>query len=200
MFGLGWAEMMVVAVVALIVIGPKELPVVFRKLGQFVGKAKAMAREFTRAMNQAADDSGMTEAVDTMNSITDGVSKVNKPLSTNWTDYIPGSETEKLAKKRAAKSKKINDGLSAKSKKEKDVSKLSTDNKKNDVEIKNSTKKIKSKSGSKKNNPTLGKVKKQTKEKSSIKIKSDITNKVVDKKTPDKVKVKNTNLKSGKAS
>ena len=200
MFGLGWAEMMVVAVVALIVIGPKELPVVFRKLGQFVGKAKAMAREFTRAMNQAADDSGMTEAVDTMNSITDGVSKVNKPLSTNWTDYIPGSETEKLAKKRAAKSKKINDGLSAKSKKEKDVSKLSTDNKKNDVEINNSTKKIKSKSGSKKNNPTLGKVKKQTKEKSSLKIKSDTTNKVIDKKTPDKVKVKNTNLKSGKAS
>lgn len=200
MFGLGWAEMMVVAVVALIVIGPKELPVVFRKLGQFVGKAKAMAREFTRAMNQAADDSGMTEAVDTMNSITDGVSKVNKPLSTNWTDYISGSETEKLAKKRAAKSKKINDGLTVKSKKEKDVSKLSTDNKKNDVEINNSTKKIKSKSGSKKNNPTLGKVKKQTKEKSSIKIKSDTTNKVVDKKTPDKVKVKNTNLKSGKAS
>ena len=200
MFGLGWAEMMVVAVVALIVIGPKELPVVFRKLGQFVGKAKAMAREFTRAMNQAADDSGMTEAVDTMNSITDGVSTVNKPLSTNWTDYIPGSETEKLAKKRAAKSKKINDGLSAKSKKEKDVSKLSTDNKKTDVEINNSTKKIKSKSGSKKNNPTLGKVKKQTKEKSSIKIKSGTTNKVVDKKTPDKVKVKNTNLKSGKAS
>ena len=200
MFGLGWAEMMVVAVVALIVIGPKELPVVFRKLGQFVGKAKAMAREFTRAMNQAADDSGMTEAVDTMNSITDGVSKVNKPLSTNWTDYISGSETEKLAKKRAAKSKKINDGLSDKSKKEKDVSKLSTDNKKNDVEINNSTKKIKSKSGSKKNNPTLGKVKKQTKEKSTIKIKSGTTNKVVDKKTPDKVKVKNTNLKSGKAS
>ena len=90
--------------------------------------------------------------------------------------------------------------MSAKSKKEKDVSKLSTDNKKNDVEINNSTKKIKSKSGSKKNNPTLGKVKKQTKEKSSIKIKSDTTNKVVDKKTPDKVKVKNTNLKSGKAS
>ena len=147
--------MMVVAVVALIVIGPKELPVVFRKLGQFVGKAKAMAREFTRAMNEAADESGMTEAVDTMNSITDGVSKVNKPLSANWTDYISGSETEKLAKKRAAKSKKINDGLSAKSKKEKDVSKLSTDNKKNDLEVNNSNKKIKSKSGSKKNNPTL---------------------------------------------
>ena len=66
--------------------------------------------------------------------------------------------------------------------------------------IDTSTKKVKSKSGSKKNNPTLDKVKKQTKEKSPIKIQSDTTNKVVDKKTPDKVKVKNTNLKSGKAS
>lgn len=200
MFGLGWAEMMVVAVVALIVIGPKELPVVFRKLGQFVGKAKAMAREFTSAMNQAADDSGMTEAVDTMNSITDGVAKVNKPLSTNWTDYIPGSETEKLAKKRAAKSKRIDKGLSAKAKKEEDDSKLSIDNKKTDVKLDKSTKKIKSKNGSKKNNPTLAKVKKQTKEKSPIKIKSDTTNKVVDEKTPDKVKVKKAILKSGKTS
>ena len=200
MFGLGWAEMMVVAVVALIVIGPKELPVVFRKLGQFVGKAKAMAREFTSAMNQAADDSGMKEAVDTMNSITDDVARVNKPLGTNWTDYIPGSETEKLAKKRAAKSKKINEGLSAKAKREKDDSKLSTDNKKKDVEIDKSTKKIKGKNGSKKNNPTLGKVKIQTKEKSPIKVKSNTTNKVVDEKTPDKVKVKKAILKSGKAS
>ena len=200
MFGLGWAEMMVVAVVALIVIGPKELPVVFRKLGQFVGKAKAMAREFTSAMNQAADDSGMTEAVDTVNSITDGVAKVNNPLSTNWTNYIPGSETEKLAKKRAAKSKKINEGLSVKVKKEKDDITLSADNKKDEVEIDKSTKKIKGKNGSKKNNPTLGKVKKQTKAKSPNKIKSDTTNKVVDEKTPDKVKVKKAILKSGKAS
>ena len=43
MFGLGWAEILVAAVVGLIVIGPKELPGVFRKIGQFVGKAKAMA-------------------------------------------------------------------------------------------------------------------------------------------------------------
>ena len=58
MFGLGWAEILVAAVVGLIVIGPKELPVVFRKIGQLVGKAKAMARDFSRAMNDAADDAG----------------------------------------------------------------------------------------------------------------------------------------------
>lgn len=104
MFGLGWAEIMVVGVVALIVIGPKELPVVFRKVGQFIGKAKAMAREFTTAMNEAADESGLKEAVDTVN---DGVSEINEVSQKNWTDFIPGSETEKLAKKRVAKSKKL---------------------------------------------------------------------------------------------
>jgi len=104
MFGLGWAEIMVVGVVALIVIGPKELPVVFRKVGQFIGKAKAMAREFTTAMNEAADESGLKEAVDTVN---DGVLEINEVSQKNWTDFIPGSETENLAKKRVAKSKKL---------------------------------------------------------------------------------------------
>ena len=107
MFGLGWAEIMVVGVVALIVIGPKELPVVFRKVGQFIGKAKAMAREFTTAMNDAADESGLKEAVDTVNSINDGVSGISGVSQKNWTDFIPGSETEKLAKKRVVKSKKM---------------------------------------------------------------------------------------------
>ena len=107
MFGLGWAEIMVVGVVALIVIGPKELPVVFRKVGQFIGKAKAMAREFTTAMNDAADESGLKEAVDTVNSISDGVSGISGVSQKNWTDFIPGSETEKLAKKRVVKSKNM---------------------------------------------------------------------------------------------
>ena len=71
MFGLGWAEIMVVGIVALIVIGPKELPIVFRKVGQFVGKAKGMARDFSSAMHDAAEESGMEDAMESMNSITD---------------------------------------------------------------------------------------------------------------------------------
>lgn len=114
MFGLGWAEIMLVAIVALIVIGPKELPVVFRKVGQFVGKAKAMAREFTSAMNDAADDSGLKEAADTLNSIKEGVSDISKPSKKNWDDFVAGSETEKLAKKRTVKSKKLHDNMSKK--------------------------------------------------------------------------------------
>jgi sec-independent protein translocase protein TatB len=54
-------EMLVVGIVALIVIGPKDLPGLFRQVGQFVGKAKGMAREFSSAMNAAADESGINE-------------------------------------------------------------------------------------------------------------------------------------------
>ena len=102
MFGLGWAEIMVAAIVGLIVIGPKELPVVFRKIGQFVGKAKGMARDFSRAMNDAADDSGLKDSMDTMNSMQEGIRNVKDP-TTKWKDFAPGSETAK----RTEKSKKM---------------------------------------------------------------------------------------------
>ena len=64
MFDLGWTELLLIGIVALIVVGPKDLPGLFRSVGRFVGKAKGMAREFSRAMEDAADESGMRE-VDT---------------------------------------------------------------------------------------------------------------------------------------
>ena len=42
MFGMGWTELLLVGIVALIVVGPKDLPVLFRNIGKFAGKAKAM--------------------------------------------------------------------------------------------------------------------------------------------------------------
>jgi sec-independent protein translocase protein TatB len=99
MFDMGWSELLVVGVVALIVVGPKDLPVLFRKVGQFVGKAKGMAREFSTAMNDAADDTGMRE-------ISSGLNKSLK-AATNLTDINPDSETGKLAAKRAEDSKKV---------------------------------------------------------------------------------------------
>ncbi len=58
MLDLGWTELLVIGIVALIVVGPKDLPVMFRTLGRFTGKMRAMARDFTRAMDEAADQSG----------------------------------------------------------------------------------------------------------------------------------------------
>ena len=53
MFDIGWSEMLVVGVVALIVVGPKDLPKMFHTLGEMTGKARGMAREFQRAMDAA---------------------------------------------------------------------------------------------------------------------------------------------------
>ena len=61
MFDLGWTELLIIGVVALIVVGPKDLPKMFRTLGQFTAKARNMAREFQRAMDSAADESGVRD-------------------------------------------------------------------------------------------------------------------------------------------
>ena len=114
MFGLGWAEIMVVGIVALIVIGPKELPIVFRKVGQFVGKAKGMARDFSSAMHDAAEESGMKDAMESVNSITDTVQMVSDPTP-KWKDFVPGPETTKLVKKRANQKKKMHEAAVKKS-------------------------------------------------------------------------------------
>ncbi|MDG4649296.1 Sec-independent protein translocase protein TatB [Roseibacterium sp. SDUM158017] len=58
---IGWMELLVIGIVALIVVGPKDLPIMFRRAGQFTGRIRAMARDFQRAMDEAADESGMTE-------------------------------------------------------------------------------------------------------------------------------------------
>jgi len=46
MFDIGWSELLVIAIVALVVIGPKDLPQAFRTMGQWASKARALAREF----------------------------------------------------------------------------------------------------------------------------------------------------------
>ena len=66
MFDIGWSELMIIGVVALIVVGPKDLPMMFRKVGNFVGKARGMARDFQSAMNHAADESGVKDIADSV--------------------------------------------------------------------------------------------------------------------------------------
>ncbi len=70
MFDIGWSELLVIGVVALIIVGPKELPKLFRTVGQFVGKARGMAREFQRAMDRAADEAGVKDVKETFQEAT----------------------------------------------------------------------------------------------------------------------------------
>ena len=61
MLDIGWTELLIIGVVALVVVGPKDLPKMFRTLGQVTGKARAMAREFQSAMDAAADETGVKD-------------------------------------------------------------------------------------------------------------------------------------------
>jgi sec-independent protein translocase protein TatB len=69
MFDIGWGELLVIGMVALIVIGPKELPGTLRALGQMMGKVRRMAGEFQNQFHEAireAELSDLKKEVDDM--------------------------------------------------------------------------------------------------------------------------------------
>src|SRR6202035_3398150 len=61
MFDIGWSEFALIAVVALIAIGPKELPGVLRTVGQWMGKARKMAAEFQGQFQEAMREAEMAD-------------------------------------------------------------------------------------------------------------------------------------------
>ncbi len=85
MLDIGWSELLVIGVVALIVVGPKDLPKLFRSLGQWVGRARGMARDFQRAMNDAADESGMSDIKKSF----DQAASVKNMGMDNWDKAMP---------------------------------------------------------------------------------------------------------------
>ena len=61
MFGIDSSELMVIALVALVVIGPKDLPRVMRAIGNFVGKARGMARHFRSGVDTMIRESELAD-------------------------------------------------------------------------------------------------------------------------------------------
>lgn len=114
---MGWMELMVIGVVALIVVGPKDLPVMFQALGKMTAKVRRMAREFSGAMNDAANASGMADiSKDLKGAVSPsslGVDKLKDAADAfdKWepgkTKPVMGSETAKLAAERAEQARKI---------------------------------------------------------------------------------------------
>ena len=71
MLELGFSELFLVGIVALIIVGPKDLPRMFRVIGKYVGRAKAMARDFQRSFDDAAKDSGFDDIKKNLNTLQD---------------------------------------------------------------------------------------------------------------------------------
>ena len=61
MFDIGWTELVIVGIVALIVIGPRELPKTLRTVGQLMTKVRRMASEFQGQFNEAIREAELDE-------------------------------------------------------------------------------------------------------------------------------------------
>ena len=71
MFDLGWGKIVIIAVIALVVIGPKELPAVLRTVGQWMGKIRRMAAEFQGQFQEAMREAEMADLKKSIDAITD---------------------------------------------------------------------------------------------------------------------------------
>jgi twin arginine-targeting protein translocase TatB len=110
MFDIGWGELLLIGVVALIVIGPKELPGTLRTLGQWMGKLRRMASEFQGQFQEAmreAELADLKKQVDDMTSQAqsyanfDPVSEVRKEFESTSSRSRVRSQTNRSPTRRA---------------------------------------------------------------------------------------------------
>lgn len=114
-FGIGSTELMLIAVVALIVIGPRDLPKVLRTVGQVMTKVRAMAREFQGHIEDAAKESGLDDLKkdiskatnfdmnETLSDIAREPGKVSTPAAKEAPQPTPEPEAKPAKKAAAAK-------------------------------------------------------------------------------------------------
>ena len=100
MFDIGWQEIIILMLIALIVVGPKDLPRIVKTAGQWMGKARGYARDFQRTIEEAAD---ATE----IDAIKKEINEANKELTTASRDVADGTDSmNKMFSEDAMKSSK----------------------------------------------------------------------------------------------
>jgi len=110
MFDISWTEFLLIGVVALIVIGPKELPAVMRTIGQWTRKIRSMAADFQRQFEQELRDSEFADLkkqvddvqqniknYDPLKDVRSGVDAIGKDLETSLERKAPPASTENVA-------------------------------------------------------------------------------------------------------
>jgi len=82
MFDIGWSEVLVIAVVAIVVVGPKELPRMLRSFGKTMGTVRRMSNDFKRqfdeALREAEREAGLDETKKHLQAATKPLSDIRK--------------------------------------------------------------------------------------------------------------------------
>jgi len=71
MFDIGWTELLVLAVIAILIVGPKDLPRMLYSLGQNLGKLRRTADDFRRQFNESMREAGMDDVRNDMKKMSD---------------------------------------------------------------------------------------------------------------------------------
>ena len=103
MFDIGWSELVLIGVVALIAIGPKELPGVLRMVGQWMGKARKMAAEFQGQFQEAMREAEMADLKKSFDEVKEAATGFN-PLSSLQKDVSDALRVDALDKPAEASS------------------------------------------------------------------------------------------------
>lgn len=87
MFDIGWSEILVIAVVAIVVVGPKELPRMLRSFGKTMGTVRRMSNDFKRqfdeALREAERETGLEETRKQLQAATKPLSDIRKDFDAN---------------------------------------------------------------------------------------------------------------------
>jgi len=132
MFDIGWTEILIIAVVAIIVVGPKDLPRMLRSLGRYAGQLRRTAGEFRAQFDDAIRDSELDELRSTLqdasdlnpiNQIRDSITDSMAPLKESADDIkssieAPQSAGDDASKEPAPKKKTARKSRKSKPKKQ----------------------------------------------------------------------------------
>ena len=91
MLGVGWTEMLVIGIVALIVIGPKELPALMQKLGRFAGTVRRMGADFQRELNRTT---GLEEVKNLRTAITQPLKETTDAIRREFNTVTPSGTVQ----------------------------------------------------------------------------------------------------------
>ena len=71
MFSFGWGEILLILIIVIIVVGPKDIPKFLRQIGNFSKSIKKISREFKSSLNQIAEESDLKDVKNSITDITD---------------------------------------------------------------------------------------------------------------------------------